>query len=174
MADESNQTVVTHLIDQLLPLADGTADQLKKGIEVLDVGCGRALIQLAEAFGNSRFTGYDLCDEAVNRADELVASKGLTNMEFVVKGVAGFDDQKKFDLIFILDAVHDQAKPGQVLKNIYNALKPDGTYFCQDIAGSSQVENNMDHPIAPFIYTISCTHCMSVSLGQNGAGLGAM
>ena len=44
----------------------------------------------------------------------------------------------------------------------------------QDIAGSSYLENNYDHPIAPFMYTISCMHCMTVSLSQGGAGLGAM
>jgi len=44
----------------------------------------------------------------------------------------------------------------------------------QDIAASSDVENNKDHPIAPFLYAISCMHCMSVSLAGGGPGLGAM
>ncbi len=44
----------------------------------------------------------------------------------------------------------------------------------QDIAGSSHVHNNMEHPLAPLMYTISCMHCMTVSLAQGGKGLGAM
>jgi hypothetical protein len=28
--------------------------------------------------------------------------------------------------------------------------------------------------MAPFLYTISCMHCMTVSLADEGAGLGAM
>ena len=44
----------------------------------------------------------------------------------------------------------------------------------QDIAGSSHVHKNMDHPLAPFRYTISTTHCMTVSLAQGGEGLGTM
>jgi hypothetical protein len=44
----------------------------------------------------------------------------------------------------------------------------------QDIHSSSHVHNNMDHPAAPLLYTVSCLHCMSVSLAQGGAGLGAM
>ncbi len=32
----------------------------------------------------------------------------------------------------------------------------------------------MDHPLGPLLYTISCMHCMSVSLAQGGDGLGAM
>ena len=44
----------------------------------------------------------------------------------------------------------------------------------QDIAGSSHLHQNMEQPIAPFGYTISCMHCMAVSLAQGGDGLGAM
>jgi hypothetical protein len=44
----------------------------------------------------------------------------------------------------------------------------------QDIAGSSYVHNNLDHPAAPFLYTASTMHCMTVSLAQGGLGLGTM
>ena len=44
----------------------------------------------------------------------------------------------------------------------------------QDIRGSSHVHRNLDHPVAPFLYTISAMHCMTVSLALGGAGLGAM
>ena len=44
----------------------------------------------------------------------------------------------------------------------------------QDIAASSQVQNNIDHPVGPLLYTLSCMHCMTVSLSENGAGLGTM
>ncbi len=176
MADESYQTVVTPLIDTLLPLAEGLKEKLEQGIDVLDVGCGqgRALLALAEAFPKSRFTGYDFLESAVQVAEEEASKRKLTNIAFMQKDVASFDDKEKYDLIFTFDSVHDQAKPDQMLKNIFNALKSDGTYFCQDIAGSSYVEKNMEHPVAPFMYALSTTHCMSVSLAQNGAGLGSM
>lgn len=176
MADESYQTVVTPLIDTLLPLAEGLKEKLEQGIDVLDVGCGqgRALLALAEAFPKSRFTGYDFLESAVQVAEEEASKRKLTNIAFMQKDAASFDDKEKYDLIFTFDSVHDQAKPDQMLKNIFNALKSDGTYFCQDIAGSSYVEKNMEHPVAPFMYALSTTHCMSVSLAQNGAGLGSM
>jgi hypothetical protein len=44
----------------------------------------------------------------------------------------------------------------------------------QDIKGSSHVHENIGHPIATFLYTVSCMHCMTVSLAQGGEGLGAM
>lgn len=176
MADESGQTVVDPLINAIFPLVPGLTKKLEKGIAVLDVGCGsgRALIKMAQHYPNSNFTGYDLLPTAVKAAEAQAKKLGLKNIRFAAKDVSAFDDKEKFDLICTFDAVHDQAKPAQVLKNIYNALKKGGTYLCQDIAGSSHLEKNMDHPVAPFMYTISTTHCMSVSLGQGGAGLGAM
>jgi hypothetical protein len=61
-----------------------------------------------------------------------------------------------------------------VLKGIADALKDDGAYLMQDIAGSSHVHNNLDDPLGPFLYTISTTHCTTVSLAQHAEGLGAM
>ncbi len=81
---------------------------------------------------------------------------------------------KQYDLITAFDAIHDQARPDKVLAAIAKALKPDGTFLMQDIAASSHMHENLDHPAGPFLYTISCMHCMTVSLAQNGAGLGAM
>jgi hypothetical protein len=43
-----------------------------------------------------------------------------------------------------------------------------------DIKGSSNLEDNLDHPIAPFLYTASTMHCMTVSLALDGEGLGTM
>ena len=51
-------------------------------------------------------------------------------------------------------------------------LKPGGVYLCVDIAASSNVEENVEHPLGPFLSYISTMHCMSVSLGLDGAGLG--
>jgi len=44
----------------------------------------------------------------------------------------------------------------------------------QDIAASSYVHKNLDNPLGSFLYTISCMHCMTVSLALNGEGLGTV
>ena len=176
MSDESNQTVIAPLIDQTLPLIPGIKEKLEEGIDVLDVGCGSgfALVHLAKEFPNSNFTGYDLSQEAVNRGNAHAADHGLTNVELIAKDVAEIENEQKYDFVTTFDAVHDQADPDRVLENIYRILKDDGVYLMQDIAGSSHVHNNMDHPLGPLLYTTSCMHCMTVSLSQNGKGLGAM
>jgi SAM-dependent methyltransferase len=75
-----------------------------------------------------------------------------------------------FDLITAFDAIHDQARPDAVLRNIAVALAPNGTFLMQDISGSSHVHTDIEHPFGPFLYTISCMHCMSVSLAAGGPG----
>ena len=176
MAEDSGQTVVAALTDHILPLVDGLTGRFEAGIDVLDVGCGsgRALNLMARTFPNSRFVGYDFSEEAMSRARAEAADNGTTNVRFEVKDAASLDEVERYDLITTFDAVHDQAAPAKVLKGIHDALRPDGVYLMQDIAGSTHVHNNLDHPIGPFLYTISTTHCTTVSLAQDGEGLGTM
>ncbi len=176
MAEDSGQTVVAALTDHILPLVPGLTERLEDGIDVLDVGCGsgRALNLMARKFPNSRFSGYDLSEEAIARARAEAEEHDITNVRFEVKDAATLDEEARYDLITTFDAVHDQAKPAAVLKGIADALKDDGVYLMQDIAGSSHVHNNLNHPVAPFLYTVSTMHCMTVSLAQGGEGLGTM
>jgi hypothetical protein len=46
-------------------------------------------------------------------------------------------------------------------------------FLMQDVKACSHVCGNLGRPLSPFIYTISTMHCMSVSLANGGAGLGA-
>jgi SAM-dependent methyltransferase len=177
MAEESSQTVLAALVDAILPLAPGVVEKLRAGaMEVLDVGCGsgRALNLMAQTFPASRFTGFDFSEEGIANARHEAERLGLTNVRFEVKDVAALDVEGQYDLITAFDAIHDQAYPARVLKGIANALRAGGTFLMQDIRGSSHVHKNFDQPLAPFLYTISCMHCMTVSLASGGDGLGAM
>lgn len=174
MAEESSQTVVSALFDGILPLVPGLADRLEEGIDVLDVGCGkgRAMVALASAFPNSSFRGYDLAREPVEAGRRTVAELGLRNLGFQVKDAARLREREAYDLITAFDAIHDQAEPDGVLENVRRALRPGGVFLMQDVATSSRLENNLDHPIGPFLYTLSMAHCTAVSLARDGAGLG--
>lgn len=176
MAEDSGQTVVAALEEHILPIIPDLTEALQMGIDVLDVGCGsgRALNQMAKLFPNSRFKGYDFSQEAIATAQKEANNQGLTNIQFQVKDAAKLDEVEQYDLICTFDSIHDQAKPDVVLRGIQQALRPDGTYLMQDIRASSNVQGNLDHPIAPYLYTISCLHCMTVSLAADGMGLGAV
>lgn len=174
MAEESGQAVVTALKDLILPLVPGLVGRLEAGIDVLDLGCGsgRALNLLAREYPNSRFTGYDISEQALTRA--RAGARGLDNVRFEVRDISDLGRTPGYDLVTTFDVIHDQARPAKVLAEIFEALRPDGVYLMQDIAASSHVQNNVGHPIGPWLYTISTTHCMTVSLAQGGEGLGTV
>jgi len=179
MAEDSGQSVLSSMESHVLPLVPGLTGRLAAGIRVLDVGCGRGRImnRLAELYPASVFLGMDFSEEAVEYGRAEASRKGLPNIRFVAKDLSDFDrtaDAERFDFITTFDAVHDQARPLNVLRGIHRALTTGGVYLMQDIKGSSCVHNNVDHPIGTLLYTVSCMHCMSVSLAQGGEGLGAM
>ncbi len=179
MAEDSGQSVLSSLESHILPLAPGLTERLTTGIRVLDAGCGRGriLTRLAELYPNSRFVGMDLSREAAGYARDQAAKMGLKNVEFIAADLSTFDataEPEAFDFVTTFDAIHDQARPFNVLKGIHRTLKSDGVYLMQDISGTSHVHKDIEHPIGTFLYTISCMHCMTVSLAQGGEGLGAM
>ena len=176
MAEESGQNIGSNLISKVLPLMEGMIDKLERGIHVLDIGCGSgtAINTLAKVFPKSTFTGIDLCKSPIERAIKVAKSMNLTNVKFLQLDATNLHFDSKFDLITTFDAVHDQAHPDKVLNNIYNSLDQDGTYLMVDIYASSKLEENIDHPLGAALYTISTAHCMTVSLAENGMGLGTM
>jgi SAM-dependent methyltransferase len=175
LAELTKDTVDATLLTSTLDLVPGLRERLEQGIDVADIGCGSgyALAVLARAFPASRFTGYDLSEEAIAAGRAQADAWALGNLRFEVRDVADLGHTEAFDLITTFDAVHDQTDPGRVLRGIAEALRPDGVYLCVDVAASSSLEDNVDHPLGPAIYTISTMHCMTVSLARHGAGLGA-
>jgi 2-polyprenyl-3-methyl-5-hydroxy-6-metoxy-1,4-benzoquinol methylase len=175
--DEINgPTVEANLVKHYLPLVDRAEERLQEGIDVLEIGtgAGRATILLAKAFPNSRFTAYDFSPDGIETARGRAAAAGLTNVTFEVKNLEAMDETSRYDLAFNLDVVHDLARPDVVLRNVSDALKPGGVFLSAEPAASSNLENNLEHPVGPFLYASSLFHCMSVAIAQGGIGVGAM
>lgn len=175
MAEDSGQSIVPIIVDKIVSLIPGLHERLESGIDVLDAGCGkgRALAQLAIAYPESRFVGYDFSEVAIAEANTLAHENGLKNIKYEVKNLTHWNEPESFDFITALDAIHDQARPDYVLSAIRKALRPGGVFLMQDIDVSSEPVDNITHPLGATVYTISCMHCMTVSLAQDGLGLGA-
>jgi len=131
-------------------------------------------VMAGTAFPRSRFTGFDFSPEGIAAARAEASRLGLPNARFEERDAARLDETARFDFVTTFDSVHDQARPDLVLAGIGAALRPGGVYLCVDTSASSQVAENLDHPLGPFLYTVSCMHCMTVSLADGGMGLGAM
>jgi len=151
---------------------EGLIPRLEAGIRVADVGCGtgHCLTLMARRFPKSTFVGYDISEEGI--ADARAAARGLANASFVVQDIARLETPVPFDLVTAFDAIHDQADPAGVMRRIRAALAAAGTFLMLDVWASSELADNVGVPMAPYLYTISTMHCMSVSLAAGGPGLG--
>jgi SAM-dependent methyltransferase len=163
------------VVHSTLPLVPGLVERLERGIDVLDVGCGygHAANLVGQAFPNSTVTGYDIDADGIAAARAEAEALGLTNVRFAVKDAAGLDEPAAFDLVTSFFAIHDLAQPTRTLAAIARALRPGGSFLMLEAAMSSELAGNLEHPLGPYLYTLSCLHCTPVSLADGGEGLGA-
>ncbi|KAJ8029389.1 2-methoxy-6-polyprenyl-1,4-benzoquinol methylase, mitochondrial [Holothuria leucospilota] len=154
-------------------------DKLEKGIIVLDIGCGQGVstITHAKTFPNSTFYGVDFLEESLKPGKEKADNLGLKNVKFLAYDAAKLpeDWDEKFDYVFMHDALHDQAYPDKVLREVYRVLSPGGIYLALEPKSYTKVKDNLEklEGIA-ILYTLSLMHCMPTSLFfEGGMGLGA-
>ncbi len=176
MDDAWRRIFDTQLVDGFIGRVDGLRKALEKGSRVLDIGCGtgHAANIMAREFPNSTFVGYDIAEDAIAAAQNEARQMGLTTSTFDVMDVANLDVHSGFDLITAFDAIHDQREPETVLRNMYKALVPAGTFLMIEYKFQSDVQENIGNPFAPMYYGISLMHCTTVSLASGGPGLGAV
>jgi SAM-dependent methyltransferase len=174
-AEESAQIHDAGLIEVTLPLVDGLVDRLRAGIDVIDVGCGHghAANLVADAFPASRVTGIDISTEGIAAAQAEAERLRLTNARFEVRDALSLEPGA-YDLVTAFDVIHDLPRPADTVSAIYDALRDDGVFLMVDIAASSHVHENLEHPLGPALYTASIFHCMTVSLANDGPALGTM
>ena len=174
MGEDSAAVFDAALVDAIVPVVPGLVERLEAGLDVADVGCGsgHAVNVLARAFPRSRITGFDFSEEAIGNGRAEAAAWGLENARFEVCDVATLAEEQSFDLVTAFDSIHDQAHPAEVLRRVHQALRPGGTFLMVDMLASSNLEDNVEHPLGTFLYTVSTMHCMTVSLGLGGDGLG--
>lgn len=174
MGEQSAARFDAALLDCMIPNIDGAVDALTAGATLADIGCGtgHALLLLATAYPASHFTGYDFSEVALEIARGRADEAGLDNIDFVPGDVAELTADQTFDFVTSFDAIHDQARPADVLRRIHDMLKPGGRYLCVEPKAASALGDNLADPISAYMYTVSTMHCMSVSIAGGGEGLG--
>ena len=182
MAELANAKHREVLVEKFLPSIsnNGLVERLKSGIRVCDIGCaeGIAVMLMAEAFPKSEFVGLDISEEVIEQAVKGASDQNLDNVSFLRMDVVDLRSQSEFlgsfDYVTAFDSIHDQTRPMDALTNVHAILKEGGMFSMVDIDASSRLIENKDHPMGPFLYTVSLMHCMPVGLVNGGAGLGMM
>lgn len=163
------------LVPVIVPMLDGVEDRLRRGIDVVDVGCGAgvALEALASAFPASRFVGYDPSRHAVDRATAKLAS--LDNVSLVHGRAEDLPDEPSFDLALTFDCLHDMTRPDDALAAVRTALRDDGTLLVKEIRCADTLTENLHNPMLAMMFGFSITSCMSSATSEpGGMGLGTV
>eukprot|EP00052_Salpingoeca_macrocollata_P016248 m.130466 g.130466 ORF g.130466 m.130466 type:complete len:364 (+) comp19982_c0_seq1:23-1114(+) len=184
-ADKHRRTLVQVFLQQGFPAMHERLAAAADGdhrVRVLDIGCsaGTAVLLLAQAFPQAEFVGVDLDAGSIAQATRAAAAQALSNVRFVQCDLTMPADQLlqllpgTFHWITAFDVIHDLTRPLDVLRAVHRMLHPDGAFSMVDIKAKSDVRDNVAHPFAPFLYTVSMMHCLAVGLRDGGRGLGMM
>ena len=171
----SRPRYAAHLVGDWLPSLDGVEAKLRDGASVADVGCGRgaSAVILAEAFTRSTVAGFDGHAPSVEAAHRAAVEAGVSHrVRFQVASATDFPGQG-FDLVCLLDALHDTGNPVGAARHIRQALAADGTLLLVEPTAGATMEQNLN-PIGRAYCGLSTVICTPRSQAQEtGLGLGA-
>jgi SAM-dependent methyltransferase len=164
-----------NLLSSWLPALDGVVEQLERGANVADVGCGHgaSTILMAQAFPNSTFVGSDYHEGSIATALIRAEEAGLDDrVTFEVAPAAGYSG-RDYDLVTMFDCLHDMGDPAGAARHVRETLAPDGTWMIVEPAAGDRVEDNLN-PVGRAYYGFSTLLCTPASLSQEvGLALGA-
>jgi 2-polyprenyl-3-methyl-5-hydroxy-6-metoxy-1,4-benzoquinol methylase len=131
---------------------------------VADVGCGVgwSTLALARAYPRATVIGYDLDAASVAAARRRAAADGVA-VRFEQKDAEALKADGPFDLILILEALHDMSRPTKVLAALRAALAPGGSVLVADERVAERFVAPGD-TIERMMYGWSIAHCLPVSM----------
>ena len=166
------------LVPFALPRVGGVVERLRAGARAADVGCGAgvALLEMAKAFPQSEFHGYDISKHALARAEENLAASGLENVGFHDAAADPLPADGRFAFVTCFDCLHDMTDPASMARRIRQSLASDGTWLVAEIKAHESYECNVEkNPMAAMMYGSSVLTCMSSALSEpGGLGLGTL
>ncbi len=116
---------------KVLPGLPQMEDRLKRGLRLLDVGCGCGgfLLALASAFPGGKYVGVDVDRKAIGVARRAAKEAGFSRrVRFRGAGQDGFGGKGPFDVITLLQVLHEirpEVRAG-ILKECRGAVARDG------------------------------------------------
>jgi 2-polyprenyl-3-methyl-5-hydroxy-6-metoxy-1,4-benzoquinol methylase len=122
---------------ELLPAIPGIHERLMADppARVADVACGVgwAGISLAKAYPGVHVDGFDLDESSIALANANAREAGVDDrVTFAVRDAADPAAAGQYDLVMVIEAIHDLSRPVEVLDAIRKMLRPGGTALIAD------------------------------------------
>jgi arsenite methyltransferase len=110
--------------------------QIKKGMYILDLGCGTgwATLEIASRLeGTGRIIGLDLSEKMIEQAKRKLAGLRYDNVEFILHSASSMDYGEYFDYVLSTNAFHHFVDKREIFSRVRRALKCHGSFLVQDI-----------------------------------------
>jgi 2-polyprenyl-3-methyl-5-hydroxy-6-metoxy-1,4-benzoquinol methylase len=151
-----------------LPAIPEVHERLTSGepVRVADVACGQgwSTIAVADAFPSADVVGFDLDAPSVSAARQN-ASDQESRARFQVTDGGELEAHGPFDVVLLIEALHDMSRPHETLASIRRALAPGGTLIVADERVADAFSPNGD-AIERMMYGWSISHCLPVSMAE--------
>jgi len=164
------------LITDWIPSAPAVHKKLAgESVRVAEVGCGQgwAAFALAGAYPNAEVVGFDADPASIEDARRLAAERDVSVRFEIVPGES-IADYGPFDVVLVLETLHDLSRPLEVLNSIRKSLGRDGVLLVADerVAESFGAPGDL---LERMMYGWSITHCLPASMAdQPSEGLGTV
>jgi SAM-dependent methyltransferase len=155
------------LVERWIPAAADLHERLSTAhLRVADVGCGAgwSTIAVARAYPGSDVVGFDADAASIADARANAAAAHL-NLRFEIADATRVSDAGPFDLILVLEALHDMSRPLEALRALRRALGSGGTLLIADEKVAAHFHAPADE-IERLMYGWSIVHCLPVSLAE--------
>jgi 2-polyprenyl-3-methyl-5-hydroxy-6-metoxy-1,4-benzoquinol methylase len=164
----NHASFVHDLPNKWLPAVPDLAARLCRppAARVADVGCGQgwSTIALAAAYPAAEVTGYDSDQGSIDDARRRAAESG-SRARFECNDAASIAGDGPFDLVLLLEALHDMSQPTAALAGLRRALAPDGSVVIADERVAETFTSPGDE-IERMMYGWSVVHCLPVAMAE--------
>ncbi len=159
------QTQLEGWVEQL----DGVGARLRDRGRIVDVGCGLggAAVTLAKAFPNAEVLGIDSHGPSIERARAAAAAEGVADRVAFRVGPAGEVEPAGFDLVMMLDCLHDMGDPVAGALAARRGLVAGGALLVVEPAAGDRLSENFN-PVGRMYYATSTAFCTPCALSQDG------
>ncbi|MDP8956870.1 MAG: methyltransferase domain-containing protein [Actinomycetota bacterium] len=142
---------------------------------VADIACGwGGRRSRSRAYPKTRVDGFDLDEESIRLAKENLRGTGLEDrVRFDLRDAAELDGAG-YDLVTVFEAVHDLARPVDVLRSLRGLLADGGSVVVADERAAEEFSAPGDE-LERIFYVWSVLHCLPVGMAeQPSAGTGTL
>lgn len=171
-----NRPVFTHeLVPAWIGAVDGLTERLQSGGRIADLGCGIGWASIAMALQLPAATviGWDNDPASIDTARQNAAGAEAA-VRFELANAAAMARESPFDLVTILEALHDMANPAEVLRAAAAVLAEDGVVLVADEKVADEFTAPGDE-LERMMYGWSVSHCLPAAMAeQPSAAIGTV